>query len=312
MAHVTFIHGIANKPSSEELLRRWKASLAAAHTPLDLDSEATSSMVYWADVMYDQPLSDDDYESAQSEEFMEGVGSEEISIPAASIADEAEWLSAISERLGVGFEFENEIGNIAFKPSETMAEGLERIPVPGFLKDAFLKRFLRDVHHYLFNAVSTPRPGEAYNVQDEIRSRFVTALEHGASKPGTHIVISHSMGTVIAYDCLKRVNNCPRIDALITIGSPLGIDEIQDRLKPEWTRNDGFPSRKLSETWHNFYDPLDVVSRLDPRISNDYKKKNRKIIRDIKQANNGIWRHDIEKYLRGPEISLVISKLLGL
>lgn len=312
MAHVTFIHGIANKPESRELLRRWKAALATAHTPLDLDSEATSSMVYWADVMYAQPLSDDEFESAISEETIEGVNGEGTSIPSASFDDEAEWISMMSDKLGVDFNFSDGVGDVADAPIDTMAEELERIPLPGFIKDAFLKNFLRDVHHYLFNAESTPRLGKTFKVQDEIRSRFRTALEYGGSKPGPHIVISHSMGTIIAYDCLKRVNDCLKVDALMTIGSPLGIDEIQDKLKPEWSKNDGFPSAKLSASWQNFYDPLDVVSRLDPKISNDYKKQNDKVIVDVSQSNDGIWRHDIEKYLKGPKVSLAISKLLGL
>lgn len=312
MTHITFIHGIANKPDSNELLRRWKAALAAAHTPLDLDSEATSSMVYWADVMYARPLSDDEFESAISEETIEGIDSVNMSMPSSSIDNETKWISMMSEKLGVDFNFSDDGSNAANTTKDTMAEELERIPLPGIIKDAFLKKFLRDVHHYLFNAESTPRPGETFKVQDEIRSRFVATLEHGSSKPGPHIVVSHSMGTVIAYDCLKRVSNCPKIDSFVTIGSPLGIDEIQDKLKPEWTKSDGFPSNKLLATWQNFYDPLDVVSRLDPRISNDYKKQNAKIVSDASQSNDGIWRHDIEKYLKGPEVSLAISKLLGL
>ncbi len=310
MTHVTFIHGIANKPGSKELLRRWKAALSAAHTPLDLDSEATSTMVYWADVMYAEPLSDDEFESAISKGGIEGVDGESTSIPSASFEDEAKWIALMSEKLGVDFKFSDGAGEIANAPANTMAEELERIPLPGFIKDAFLKKFLRDVHHYLFNAESTPRPGETFKVQDEIRARFVKAIEQGTSKLGPHFVISHSMGTVIAYDCLKRVPSCPKVDGFITIGSPLGIDEIQDKLKPEWSKRDGFPSEKSSKLWQNFYDPLDVVSRLDPRISNDYKKQNTKIIEDISQSNNGIWRHDIEKYLKGPEVSRAIAKIL--
>jgi pimeloyl-ACP methyl ester carboxylesterase len=55
-----------------------------------------------------------------------------------------------------------------------------------------------------------------------------------------HIVVSHSLGTVIAYDCLKRIPECPAVDGLITLGCPLGLDEIQDKLQPGWTRADGF------------------------------------------------------------------------
>lgn len=53
MAHVTFIHGIANKPAEPELLRIWRDALADGSDPLPLgDHGVTSTMVYWADLMY--------------------------------------------------------------------------------------------------------------------------------------------------------------------------------------------------------------------------------------------------------------------
>ena len=82
-------------------------------------------------------------------------------------------------------------------------------------------------------------------VQDEIRARMLNALDEGAGEPGPHIVVSHGMGTVIAYDCLKRVARAPVVDGLMTIGSPLGLDEIQDKLARVDALN-GFPSEKVA------------------------------------------------------------------
>ena len=72
-------------------------------------------------------------------------------------------------------------------------------------------------------------------MQDEIRRRFVGALERdrAGNTSGRHVVVSHSMGTVIAYDCLKRVPECPQVDFFVTIGCPLGVSEIRDKLRPE-------------------------------------------------------------------------------
>src|SRR5918995_5118262 len=54
--HVTFIHGISNKPPASDLLRIWRQTLAGAATPLPLgDLGITSSLVYWADLLYDPP-----------------------------------------------------------------------------------------------------------------------------------------------------------------------------------------------------------------------------------------------------------------
>ena len=98
----------------------------------------------------------------------------------------------------------------AFAPPESEADrNLERIPLPWFVKRRIMKEFLRDVHHYLFNEETSPQPGAHYKVQDEIRGRMIKALQEGAAKSAPHVVVSHSMGTVIAYDCLMRVPECP-------------------------------------------------------------------------------------------------------
>jgi hypothetical protein len=59
MPHVTFIHGIANKPPLDDLLRIWRDTLADAAEPLPLgDRGVSSSMVYWADLLYEKPEED--------------------------------------------------------------------------------------------------------------------------------------------------------------------------------------------------------------------------------------------------------------
>jgi hypothetical protein len=66
MPHVTFIHGIANKPPADRLLRSWERTLAA-NDGVNLGAEGvTRSMVYWADVMYESPMSDDGFESLEA------------------------------------------------------------------------------------------------------------------------------------------------------------------------------------------------------------------------------------------------------
>ena len=53
MGHITFVHGIMNQPSPDRLLAIWKRDIADGGDGVDLDVYGiTSSMVYWADVMY--------------------------------------------------------------------------------------------------------------------------------------------------------------------------------------------------------------------------------------------------------------------
>lgn len=319
MAHLTFIHGISNKPAAEELHRIWRGALLNASSPLDLDAEGvTSEMVYWADVLYAEPMPEGELESAADTLEISVSDTEEVAIPTAGDPLERAWIEAMSDRIGVdpktGEMLEGDNSNLEGNGGSagTMADDLERIPLPGFVKDRFIKRFLRDVHHYLFNAEITPRPGETFWVQHEIRDRFVDAVKRGATQSNPHIVVSHSMGTVIAYDCLKRVAGCPKVDALITLGSPLGIDEVQDKLKPEWSRNEGFPTDKVAGDWLNVFDPKDVVSRLDPHLANDYRKAGTDVVDDQRQKHDGLWTHSLEKYFRGPVVSSRLKSMLGL
>ncbi len=308
MAHITFIHGMSNKPDKKTLLKIWKKALADAQIPLDLGAEGvTCEMVYWADVLYKNPILESKYESGDESVIFENTTENLLPAGRLEADDETEslWIKTMEKHLGISNGIDEP------EQDDTMSAELERIPLPGPWKDAFLKNFLKDVHHYLFNTLFSPRPGETYRVQDEIRARFVSALRYGSKKGSPHIVVSHSMGTVIAYDCLKRVPECPQIDALVTIGSPLGIDEIQDKLHPEWTRKDGFPHVRVEGKWLNFYDKLDVVSRLDPKLANDFKHAGKAVVQDATQTNDGAWRHDISKYLKGREVSSGISRLLG-
>jgi pimeloyl-ACP methyl ester carboxylesterase len=199
-------------------------------------------------------------------------------------------------------------------PESDAGVEFERIPLPGWLKKRLMKALLRDVHHYLYNTEHTPRPGETFFVQDEIRRRMTEALVAGEEQAGdgAHIVVSHSMGTVIAYDCLKRVPGVPRVDALVTIGSPLGLDEIQDALQPGWTRADGFPSTRVSGPWYNVFDRLDPVAGFDPELANDYLLSGAESVKDVSEASYGKWRHSISKYLGQPHLRDVLSELLDL
>lgn len=316
MPHVTFIHGIANKPPQDQLLDLWIRSLADG-TGLDLGAEGvTSSMVYWADIMYAEPAAtaDAEAESASDEAVAEAKAPEGADLEVEDMdASEAAWTATLAAKLAVPLAVDTAAAAVAgaVTPSP-VAETLERIPLPGFLKVRLMKKLLRDVHHYLYNVDFSPRPGETFKVQDDIRARMIKALKEGAEKEGPHVVVSHSMGTVIAYDCLKRVADAPVVDGFITIGSPLGIDEVQDKLRPEWSRNNGYPFEKVRGRWVNVYDHLDPVAGFDPNFANDYRRDGSSKIEDINEQNFGSWRHDISKYMRGPKLRQALRELLDL
>ena len=311
MAHVTFIHGIANKPPPADLLRIWRETLANAAEPLPLgDLGVTSELVYWADLMYDKP--DDDI--AAHEGVLENTpaavdGGGGATAPQPRNAEEAAFLAALRQHMS-GLS-DAEMAAAPAVPAQPQG-ALERVPLPWFLKKPIMDAFLRDVHHYLFDVEFAP-PGRtpAVHIQQTIRRRFIDAV-CGKAVTRPHVVMSHSMGTVIAYDCLKRVGACAEVDGFITLGSPLGLDEVQDKLQPGWSRDNGFPFEKLGAGWVNVFDRLDPVCGFDPNLANDYRKNGQSVVEDIAVQNDGAWRHSITKYLRQPAVAGALRRMLQL
>jgi pimeloyl-ACP methyl ester carboxylesterase len=72
--------------------------------------------------------------------------------------------------------------------------------------------------------------------------------------PETKIVIGHSLGSVVAYETVQRLDR--RIPLLITLGSPLGLDTlIYPKLKPQ---PPVFPSNVAR--WVNVADRDDYIA----------------------------------------------------
>ena len=309
MAHVTFIHGIANKPPAADLLRIWREALANSADPLPLgDLGVTSSLIYWADLMYEKPDEDISAHEGVLENTAEAVdGGGGAQLPTPRTAEEAAFIDAMRKHMT-----EMSDAEIAANPPAVPANpqgALERVPLPWFLKKPIMNTFLRDVHHYLFDVEFAPPGRPPAPIQKTIRRRFVEALgTQGITGP--HVVVSHSMGTVIAYDCLKRVADSARVDGLITLGSPLGLDEVQDKLQPEWRRDDGYPHERLAGGWVNVFDRLDPVCGFDPQFANDYCKAGVSVVEDIAVKNEGAWRHSITKYLRQPAVCRALRTML--
>jgi hypothetical protein len=290
-------------------LRIWEGALGnTGSDPLRLKTRGvTTSLIYWADIMYPSPDLDlAAHEGLQEDSVTALDASGDAAIPADLSPESARFIEALRSQLTT-LPDDELAGD---PPPPAAARGLERVPLPWFLKKPIMSAFLRDVHHYLFNAKWTPRPGNVYQVQEVIRRRFLDAVQ-SVRTDGPHVVVSHSMGTVIAYDCLKRLPDCAKVDGLITLGSPLGIDEIQDKLTPGWTRPDGFPHERVATEWVNVYDPLDVVCGLDPCLANDYQKGGAACITDVEVSNEGAWRHSATKYYRQPAVRKALRRLLG-
>ena len=78
-------------------------------------------------------------------------------------------------------------------------------------------------------------------------------LDRLAAGGGPFIIIAHSQGSMIAYDVLRRIKPPQfEIPLFITIGSPLGLQEVQDALR-KWTGGT-LPFPPCVERWLNVAD----------------------------------------------------------
>jgi len=311
LAHITFIHGIANKPPQDVLLEQWRTGLLD-DDGVDLDAMGvTCSMVYWADLLYAEPLPEAvaaRQEAAELEAAVDG-GDTDMTWLLDLDAEEADFVASLGAEVGMAV-----VSATPGEAADVIAEDspLEAIPLPEFLKSRLMRVFLRDVHHYLYDAKFSPRPGESYPVRTTIRSRTVAALTEGAAMPGPHVVVSHSLGTVIAYDVLTGLDEVPGVDALITLGSPLGLSEVQAKLAPPWTSHDGWPSQRLGGgSWTNVADRLDPVCGFDAAIGPDFRRDGLALVVDTAVTNGGRWRHSVVKYLRQHAVRLALREALA-
>jgi len=311
MPHVTFIHGLANKPPKDILLEQWLGYLAGSDgSGLDLKAAGVScNMVYWADVLYKEPEPVD----SPGEEIPADAAAGDDRDPGPDLSWEAT-LPPEERQLIDTMRASLEERAKEIRTEEASLSASERaIPLPKFMERRLMEWLLRDAHHYLYDSVSEPRPGERFRVQKELRDRFVEKVEEGNQVSGPHVVISHSMGTMIAYDCLNRVAETPKVDALITLGSPLGLSEVQDGWGKDWSKKTAFPKDRVpQDAWLNLFDRLDIVCAVDPKLANDYRLDDDKVIRDQRIRNNGAWRHSVSEYLARTRLRSALEELLGL
>jgi hypothetical protein len=147
-----------------------------------------------------------------------------------------------------------------------------------------LKRFTEDVAVYL-------------NV-DQVASA-VDRIVSDAIGTQPCVVIGHSLGSVVAYRVLRDMGDRAKVQKFVTIGSPLGLTAIRERLVPPAIQH---PAGVQS--WFNAYDTRDIVSLypldqttwpIEPPISNYGNVDN--------HTNN---RHSINGYLDDAVVARMI------
>jgi len=113
------------------------------------------------------------------------------------------------------------------------------------------------------------------------------------------VVIGHSLGSIIAYDVLREPGPGREIPLFVTVGSPLGITEIQDLV----TKPLQVPAGVTM--WRNVADGRDLVA-LDRTIRPEYAPSGRTA--DFLVVNDSANHHGIREYLSsGPVRDAVVA-----
>lgn len=108
-----------------------------------------------------------------------------------------------------------------------------------------------------------------------------------------HILVGHSLGSVVAYEYLRQHPDGP-VQAFVTMGSPLGLRMIRDRLSV------GGPA---IEVWHNVRDERDPVACAGP-----LQQYWPQVVESA--VDNGSKPHAAVRYLSNPTTGEVMAKLL--
>lgn len=251
---VVYIHGINNKPVASVLKCQWDSALFGAAMG------DRTRMAYWVNrSRYPVPSSEscaakDGLPTVESGPGSRGLAAEALDTGPELSDPQRQLMARLEQRL--------------LQPvSEEAGPSAKLLPLPAGMRRWIVRQisrlFLKDVRDFFFDATERER----------MEKSLLDRLQVGG---GPFIVIGHSQGSMIAYQVLRKLQKqqCD-VRLFLTLGSPLGLQEVQDMLvKLEPDRPLAVPD--CVDRWLNVAERLDPVA-LDTDLSNDYGQNPRGI-----------------------------------
>ncbi|WP_435229840.1 hypothetical protein [Streptomyces sp. Tue6028] len=139
-----------------------------------------------------------------------------------------------------------------------------------------------------------------YLTDDAMRGQVQRCLEE-CVRDDTRVLVGHSLGSVVAYEALCRHPEWP-VRALVTLGSPLGVPLVFERLRPVPRSGRALWPGSASR-WTNVCDRGDVVAlvkQLAPLFPDDSR-----YVADV-LVDNGWSAHDVVPHLTAAETGQAI------
>jgi hypothetical protein len=301
---VVYVHGNGNKVRKERLKEEWDRALFGQ------EMGSRSRMAYWASLRYATPLADPEFDEAEQVPVESPLES-----AAPTVVDPAELLAeTLTEaRAGgggaPGLEAETvgppDAGELnrwlqemayvadAVAEGEDAPSGLEAFPLPRPARIAIFRALVKvtfkDVYAYFFGGF-----------KESMRACLRAEL---AAVTGPVVVISHSLGTIIAYDVLRESEHeAWEIPLFVTAGSPLGVTEVQDLVVQALRVPRGVAA------WRNVADGRDLVA-LDRTIRPEYDPEER--CTDFLVVNDSPNHHGIRQYLSQAPVRDAVAGLFA-
>jgi len=285
MRQLVFVHGRSQEKKDSVALKRewidaWKTGLAKSGLSMPI-TEDQIRFPFYGDTLYD--LAHGASEDNAADVVIRGAGfSSEKQEFIRAILQEVQQKAGLSDddvRVEAGAEVV-EKGPLNWGWVQAILTTLDK-HVHG-ASGASVALFTNDVYQYLKN------PG--------IRDVIDVGVKRAFTKGVETVVVSHSLGTVVAYNILRRDGDEAgwKIPTFITLGSPLAVKVIKKGLAP-------IRHPRCAGKWFNAMDKRDVVA-LYPLDSNSFDV-DPSIDNKTNVDNPTPNRHGITGYLSDPEVA---------
>jgi hypothetical protein len=293
------IHGLGNKPPKTILTDWWEKCILEGlkkynYTPTNFEFE----LVYWADILHPMPL-DPDEVNKNSLLYLKNKYSSE---------------QTLNSNESFGFRVKAKEYIEKFYGKIVVSEVLS-LKYPS-LTDLFIHVNMMDLENY-YSPFYINNNGSRSLAKQAIIDRLSEILKGHKGKK--ILLISHSMGSIIAHDVLLDHLPGLKIDTLVSIGSPLGQKYVLRKILEEQKNNSGNKLRvpeNIQRNWYNLSD-LDDKGALNHLLADIYvsNSKGVKIIDKLVQNNcneNGTRNpHSSFGYLRNPECAEIVNSFLS-
>ncbi|NOZ45522.1 MAG: hypothetical protein GXO79_01945 [Chlorobi bacterium] len=294
------IHGLGNKPSSSVLCKWWRKSMTEGLRANNFKTSLPEfEMVYWADILHEEPLN---------------LREKDIHNP---LYLEEKYVKASPDFTTGNHNTRKKVVDFLKKQAYKIFLNNDLSLNYSFISDTLINRYFKDLEAY-YTVDCVDENDQTCRAQIVMRNHLLKVLEKHKDK--NIMLISHSMGSIIAFDVLTFMASHIKIHTLVTLGSPLGLPVVISKIAAE--QREIFHELKHMKTppgvtnnWFNFSDITDKVAfeyeltrkfgenengvkPIDFLVTNNYE------INGVKNPHKSFG------YLRTPEFAKILNEFI--